>query len=286
MVKRDQSLCTESIDVVCLVKDDSVGLTRTLLSILEQEFQPRLVLVSPSMLLFQENSIMGLLQGIDDYRIIHDQGDGIYQAMNFAINNLMDDSWVWFLNAGDTIHSSSVVRKVRYELEKSDSNWIVGRFKILESDGREIKVAKLTSTFSIRSQLFAHNFVSHQAVIMRLSLLKILKGFDLEFKVAADWDLLCRASQVSQPEFLDALLVNFYLGGFSSQNRRLGNKELLILRFRYLSLIWQPMSLLWYLYRIPRNLLVTILERRALYLVRSIRYLRNSISLSMKLRRK
>jgi capsule polysaccharide export protein KpsC/LpsZ len=86
---------------------------------------------------------------------------------------------------------------------------------------------------SIRNQLYAFGYRSHQGIVMRQSLLSHLGGFDKNFNIAADWDLFVRAFLFEKPTEWIFPLAIFELGGFSSNKILDAHRELILLRKKY-----------------------------------------------------
>ena len=249
------------LTVVTIVKDDLDGLLRTRQSLKPCRDFIDWLIVTPNESGLTLQLAQQMLAEREIERIVFDNGFGIYQAMNLALASIDGDQWVWFLNSGDEVAESSTLDVIWKTLNNSSADWIYGGFYLADRDGEIIRYHAPPQCFEPRKQLFSRSFVSHQSIIMKSSLLNSLHGFDEEIKVAADWDLLVRASQISKPNRVDHPIAIFHLGGFSSSNRHIGNRDLLKLRTKYLSKSFIPLSYLWFLHRIFRNKIVNLLER-------------------------
>ena len=193
-------------------------------------------------------------------RIEHDAGNGIYSAMNYAISLVNQNHWLLFLNAGDTFLNENVCEQILVSLEGSQSKWAFGGHVKANASGEILGASILNSTFKIKQQLFAKNFVSHQAFICKVEELRAVSGFDERYKVAADWDLMIRVALRSNGKVLPYVICVFRLGGFSTKMRHRSNYELLDLRFKYLPKSMQFLSLAWFLGRLVRNQVLIIVE--------------------------
>jgi hypothetical protein len=249
-----------NLTIVTVVKDDFSGLLRTKQSLNLQENSIHWIIVTPNVPGLTFQLAQELLEKREIDRIIIDQGSGIYNAMNLALANIDDNQWVWFLNAGDEVAASSTIKSIQESLDTASADWIYGGFYVSDQRQKMMAYHPAPEIFTPKNQLFSKSFVSHQSVIMRSNLMKSLNGFSEQFKVAADWDLLVRASLISKPVRVNFAIAVFYLGGFSTANRPISNRELLILRTKYLPRSDLPFSYCWYFYRIFRNRLVIFLE--------------------------
>ena len=248
------------LTVVTIVKDDSIGLSVTAKSIEMQSMKPMWLVICPD----AENQTSSLayqkLKSGVVTRIEHDAGNGIYSAMNYAISLVNQNHWLLFLNAGDTFLNENVCEQILVSLEGSQSKWAFGGHVKANASGEILGASILNSTFKIKQQLFAKNFVSHQAFICKVEELRAVSGFDERYKVAADWDLMIRVALRSNGKVLPYVICVFRLGGFSTKMRHRSNYELLDLRFKYLPKSMQFLSLAWFLGRLVRNQVLIIVE--------------------------
>ena len=248
------------LTVVTIVKEDSVGLSITAKSIEMQNMRPAWLVVCPNT--ENETSILAyqkLKDGVAT-RVEHDAGGGIYSAMNYAISLINQDQWVLFLNAGDTLLDENVCEQILRSLNDYKGKWAFGGHVKANAIGEILGRSIPNSPFNITKQLFAKNFVSHQAFICKVEEMRAVGGFDETYKVAADWDLMVRVALRSEGKMLPNEICIFRLGGFSTQMRHRSNIELLGLRFKYLPKSMQLLSLVWFLARLARNQLLKIAE--------------------------
>lgn len=254
---------SHTLTIVTLSKDDAMGLMRTYQSLEENLVTQKWIIVYPGESDSSHQFIVRLCKRHSTISTILDSGMGIYRAMNLAISHLDDEEWVWFLNGGDELASFSAISRVTEYINSITSRWFYGRFCLATVDSGLLGNPVVSPEFSVRNQLYARNFVNHQSTIMRVSLVKELRGFDEGLEVAADWDLMVRASLQESPSYLDEMLTIFYLGGLSTKLKNLGNKELLGLRRRYLNVgIFDFIySYIWYLIRVARNFATLFIEK-------------------------
>lgn len=249
-----------TVKVVTVVKDDLIGLQRTTKSVREQSIPVSWILVIPNTpsntRVFAESlKAQGIVQDIID-----DEGLGVYPAMNISIWKSHPDDWIWFLNAGDTFAAKDSYNIVNHFIEKTTCKWIYGGHFLGTDSGTIIGEVPAPIEFEASNQLFAHKYVSHQSVVFNSRLLKLLDGFDDNFKIAADWELMVRASKICKGERIPEFLSVFYMGGLSTINRQRGNLELLKIRHVNLPKKYVFKSYFWFLYRSMRNFLVQKVE--------------------------
>jgi glycosyltransferase involved in cell wall biosynthesis len=165
---------------------------------------------------------------------ISEADNGIYEAMNKALEMTERQNFVFFLNSRDTFadHRSLFEAKKVFEVHP-DSNWGCTTHEEINKEG-DGWLCKLVSPPSIPNQLFAYGYRSHQAVLMKSEFIRGLGGFDESFKIAADWDLITRALKIEIPLVWKYPLARFELGGFSSTRLLEAHRELFILRKKYM----------------------------------------------------
>ena len=159
---------------------------------------------------------------------------GIYEAMNKGWRLSVESSYVLFLNAGDVFASSTALTSAFSALSAGDfPMWGCTTHEEISEDG-STWYSKRVSSPSVRNQLYAYGYRSHQGVVMKKELIELLGGFNLNYKIAADWDLIARALMYVKPLEWNLALIRFELGGFSSQKILEAHMELYEIRKRLL----------------------------------------------------
>ena len=156
------------------------------------------------------------------FKWLSEPDTGIYDAMNKGISRSSGE-WIWFLNSGDkSVNDISKIAQMVIPLKTSviyfDWSKIYRKYR-LRKKARSIKYLN-------------HGlFTSHQAMLFRRSL--ILKyNYRIKFKIAADYDLLCRMRAGGDlcPYYVSSDFVEFEAGGFSTNNFRAFIKEVSIIQ--------------------------------------------------------
>lgn len=219
--------------VISITKNDSQSLVKTRKSIESQSYSNWIhIIIDGDSDLFHLETLQDL--SLKKSIFLSEPDSGIYDAMNKGLRLVPDDYYVIFLNSGDELISPQSLEIAAESLLNSDCP------AFLYSDFEQIDinsgswVTKFVARPNIYNQLYAYGYMSHQATILRIDLLRKLNGFDMKLKVAADWDLLVRALNVTTPVKMPAPLARFYTGGYSSQNIKSAHRELKYLRRVYL----------------------------------------------------
>jgi glycosyltransferase involved in cell wall biosynthesis len=221
------------ISVVTVVSNDLSGLRKSRLSLENQSFRNWTHVVVDSGI---DGKTLNFLLTLPkaSTKWISEPDLGIYNAMNKAVSMVEQESYVFFLNAGDIFASEDALATAAKVLKVSNlPNWGCTTHEEIASDG-EGWICKLVSKPSIMNQLYATGYRSHQGVIMKKSLISSLGCFDETYKVAADWDLIVKAIMAETPITWNVPLARFETGGFSTQRILLAHEELFQLRKKYL----------------------------------------------------
>ena len=263
-----------TLKVITVVKGDLAGLMRTEKSIRGQSKTVSWTLVTPNdqSSTYEYARVLSSTGNVGE--IILDTHHGIYAAMNQAIASSSSEDWLWFLNAGDEFADVNSYKLVNERTDNSTNEWMYGGHYLGSHQGNILGEIKAPTEFKIDNQLFAKKYVSHQSTIFRAKFLKELGGFDLNLKIAADWDLMVRASKLDAGLTIGRSISVFYLGGLSTRSRQIGNFELLKLRKKYLGRHFFFANYAFFLYRCIRNFFVVILENTLPSVANFIRKLR------------
>jgi glycosyltransferase involved in cell wall biosynthesis len=170
----------------------------------------------------------------ENTRFISEPDRGIYDAMNKAWKFAEPESYVFYLNARDVLADVDSLQKAHDSLLLSQSaEWGCTTHEEVDQNG-DGWVCKLVSRPSIRNQLYAYGYRSHQGVVMKARFIESLGGFDDRFSIAADWDLIARALMKSQPWTWRYPMAKFELGGESSVYLLKAHQELRTIRQNFL----------------------------------------------------
>lgn len=265
-----------TIVVVTVVKNDLSGLKMTAESVSIQTSKVDWIIVTP----FDESSTYHFARSLEfsglARKVIHDEELGIYQAMNFALCSISEREWVWYLNAGDEFAGPDTYNSVSKKVECTKNKWLYGSHLIANSSGRIIGIRPAPKNFTAEGQLFAKDYVSHQATVFKKEILTQVGGFDERYQVAADWDLIVKVSKISEGERIDLVMSIFKMGGYSTFNRQIGNRELFYLRRKHLRQNYTLRNTRWFIYRHVRNELILKMEQVFPSLLDTVRIIRMS----------
>lgn len=218
--------------VITVVRNDLAGLKRTRASLNKQKYKKW------THIIIDGGSTDGTLEYLSalptkNTIFISEKDNGIYDAMNKGWKLAAPESYVYFLNARDLFAYPESLTSANLALDLApETNWGCTTHEERFEDGSGW-CCKLVSEPSIRNQLYAFGYRSHQGIVMRQSFLASLGGFDEDFHIAADWDLFVKAIKQEKPLEWEYPLAVFELGGLSSKKILDAHHELITLRRKY-----------------------------------------------------
>jgi len=147
-------------------------------------------------------------------RLVSEPDAGIADAMNKGVR-LATGDLVLHLHAGDAFSGPDVVRRAAADYAERRWRWAVGGSRWIREDGSTQGVQHFAA-FSYR-RLRLLNYIPHQAAFLERTLFEEVGPFDLSYRIAMDYHFWLRLGKVHAPAVLPFLVVDFALGGASSQ---------------------------------------------------------------------
>ena len=144
-------------------------------------------------------------------RIYSEADKGIYDAMNKGVN-LSKGNWVYFLGSDDALANENALLFI--------SDWL--------TDGNNFVYGNVYRTNSKRiydgafdKEKLMHKNICHQAIFYHVSLFQCLGGYDLQYKICADWafNLKCFGWKMLKPKHVNTIVCNYRDGGTSGSVR-------------------------------------------------------------------
>ena len=214
------------LTIVTVVRDDTQGFLQTGYSLLACEMDDVEWVVVDSSTGLESGRVRQFLEQIkihSRYRWVEPLG--IYSAMNDGLN-IAIGRFIYFLNAGDRLHSPEQFSTVMSELKQHPTpQWLVAQVNFHSSRKHDSETPDL-DYFRERQAFFARGkFPPHQGTIVQSDLLRSLHGFDLRYRVCADYHLMLKVSQRSNPYISNAVLADFAPDGASTALWRTSIRE-------------------------------------------------------------
>lgn len=218
-----------SIVTVCLNIESEIE--KTMRSVLGQDYHKIEYIIKDGGSTDKTNEIIRSFQPFFEHKgillkHIISGDDGIYDAMNIAVENCSGD-WVVFMNSGDLFYNDTVLSDVFEDKDWSHSDVIYGHTLIRITEKRGYIVN--------HSDLFLEEGMSlcHQSLFVRRELL-LKFPFDCHYKIKADYEQMLRL-KMNGCIFtgINTIIADRKKSGISNERVALCNKEDNMLKIQY-----------------------------------------------------
>lgn len=139
---------------------------------------------------------------------------GISSAMNEGIKRANGD-YLIFLHSDDYFYDNRVLETVHNFLTKKKfPDWVYGKIQVVDEGGKRFgtfpnwKILQNPNLFLLKMI----NFVPHQSVFIKKSILAKFRGFDTELSSSMDYDLWFRLANRTKWIFINRIISNFRVG--------------------------------------------------------------------------
>lgn len=200
------------ISVISVVFNMEDKIEQNIKNVLEQTYE------NIEFVIIDGGSNDGTMDVVNKYKgkidtIVSEPDKGIYDAMNKGWQKATGD-YVHYLNVGDLFATKDVLSEVAKILEQESPDFMNGNVLLAnKEDGQTSRSAKRIDLRAVKRG----RKVVHQAVLMKRSLLEAIGGFSLEYKLAADYDMYCKALKETESIlYADIDIVKFDISGASS----------------------------------------------------------------------
>ena len=237
------------ISIITVVLNDVSGLMKTIDSVLAQKN------VKIQHIIVDGGSTDGsqiLANRHSSVRVVSMNDGGIYQGMQRGAE-LASAPFIMFVNSSDQLEGIDNLCKSIQHMGQSKRLWGFG--PILEDTTRSsLKLSSSSGDISLKNIAFRKTFVPFPVMLIDRTEFFRVGGFEFNYKIAGDFDLIVRLTQNSLPTRWDFPLVKFSAGGISYTKPVTAWKEEHIIRVVNLKLnvFEQILSYLHFLKRILR----------------------------------
>jgi glycosyltransferase involved in cell wall biosynthesis len=220
------------ISIITVTYNAEKFIEKTICSILEQNYPDIEYIIIDGA---STDQTMEIVKKYKDQHIIwkSEPDNGLYDAMNKGLR-LATGDYVWFINAGDTLHSANTVEEMVESVPtKAMPDVIYGETAIVDEQGNHMAMRRLKTPSKLSWRSFKMGMlVCHQSFIAKRT---ITPEFDLKYSYSSDyeWTIQClkNAKTIHNSH---VILSNFMEGGLSTTVRGDSLKErYLIMRFHY-----------------------------------------------------
>ena len=198
------------ISIVTVVYNDQPGLAKTVNSVKLLDNIDYEHIIVDGLSSDETAGYVNSLEGHHKYKIIQEQDNGIYDAMNKGISQA-DGNYIIFMNAGDIFPNANCLDLILPELNQDNVIVYGDSFEEHANGNWVYKTARDISKLSYG--MFTH----HQAIFYRRDLCK--GGYDLAYEIGADYKFTASIYMDCQKYcYVKVPLCVFELGGASYKN--------------------------------------------------------------------
>lgn len=164
------------------------------------------------------------LQVVDSFRrpwrrVVSERDDGIYDAMNKGVRLATGDV-IGFINSDDFYASTEVLAQVAAIFEEPGVDACYGDLCYVRQDN-VAKIVRYWRSSAYKSGMFARGWVPpHPTLFVRRRVFERYGVFDLQYRIAADFELMARLIEVHRINtvYLPKVLVKMRLGGTTNRS--------------------------------------------------------------------
>jgi len=204
-----------AVSIITVVKDNAVGLSKTLESALDQDFLDWELLIIYGESKDDTHKVASYFCNLDSrFSLIEQRDTGIDEAMNIGISE-SNAGYLWFMNSGDQFYSRRTLSSGHVAISNLKVGFVVGGYQI-EGDRRIFQQndGKLTDLKFALSRRGA----CHQAMIFLKDSVIAADGFDTQYRLAADYKMCLAIIKDSGAAKIPEILATMEPNGLSDQN--------------------------------------------------------------------
>ena len=221
------------VSIVTVVRADPKGLMNTCTSLLEQTHQTWEQLIVLSQNDWVTLDVAKKFEDIDPrIKIIYEKEPGIYKAMNQGIEVSLG-SYLWFMNSGDNFYSKYSLENSLAHIELSKSSLLIGGYQV-EDDGNINSYQQPNSKLTPLRFAFNRRSSCHQSMLFATVAVKQAGGYNSQYRLAADFDLVLRILKSHQGVRFYQTLSKIEPGGISHRNVNKVHSEKHSIRIKHL----------------------------------------------------
>ncbi|WP_300969845.1 glycosyltransferase family 2 protein [Porphyromonas vaginalis] len=207
---------TPLLTIITICYNAEATIAPTLRSLAEQSDQSFEYLVIDG---DSQDKTLSLVQTLYPRATVYSEPDhGLYDAMNKGLRHATG-TYIWYLNAGDTLRTPDTVRTVCAALETHQPDLLYGDTMIVNGTYQDLHPRRLRPPHRLTQRAFANGMlICHQAFIPRRKLAPL---YDLRYRYSADYDWCIKIIDAIQSQYrIDDYLVNYLNEGVTTRNHR------------------------------------------------------------------
>ncbi len=163
------------------------------------------------------NSTDNTMDIVDKYKShisysVSEPDNGIYDAWNKGLKHA-DTDWIMFLGSDDTLYPDAIEKYIKYIDKNQSLNHVLSKAELVDADANVLNI--IGKKWNLNKFKRYMNVV-HTGSIQHKSLFKKFGYFNVDYKIAGDYEFLLRAGDHIKSGFIDDLMMKMMIGGVSS----------------------------------------------------------------------
>ena len=226
----ENEMCYPKISIITVSYNAAKTIEQTILSVINQTYN------NIEYIIIDGGSTDGTVEILKKYEDkiaywVSELDNGIYDAMNKGID-IANGEIVGIINADDWYEKNAIEISVNSLLKDEELDGICGDIFIYMECSKCTLVKRICSSTSL-NLLKNGMTIMHPTVFLKKSFYDKYGKFDTKFRIAADYDLMLRASlKGANIKYIPMIISHFRLGG-TSGNMRNTNIDLMKIRNKY-----------------------------------------------------
>lgn len=174
-----------TVATVCFNSEDTIE--QTIKSVLAQTYSEIEYIIVDGASTDATLDIIGKYTDDDRIRLISEPDNGLYDAMNKAVDNSTGD-YIIYMNSGDIFATNDAIKEISAHLDGTNE-LVYGNVIRIKSEG---KIRERYEGFMVPLRLLLMGrMMCHQSIFTRYDIMKQYR-FNTEYTITADYDFLMR----------------------------------------------------------------------------------------------
>ena len=223
------------ISIITVCRNDADALSRTLQTIAQQTYADiESIIIDGQSTDHTHDIVETAIAAGRVQKFISEADDGVYDAMNKGIS-LASGDVLYFLNADDLLADTTVLADVSdFWQRHPDCDLLYGNINVVAQHDGTLTPVDYPGPEDILDHLTG-GWICHQAMFARRELFEAIGGFDLQYRIAADYDWLLRAlNHRARLKYLPRPIANYRLGGLSNTDQVRSLSEMFAVQNQFL----------------------------------------------------
>jgi glycosyltransferase involved in cell wall biosynthesis len=144
--------------------------------------------------------------------LINEKDEGIYDAWNKGIKTSKGE-WIGFLGSDDRYYKNALKQYSEIISRYSDLDYISSKVRLVDCDNKTLKVISGQWNWNVFKKYMS---VAHVGSLHSSQYFKKYGNFNINYKIAGDYEMLLRAKENLKYKFLDQITVDMDHGGVSN----------------------------------------------------------------------